>query len=63
MTATVADFAIGDRVAVSPTHWLHRAGAPTGVVAKVGRTKVHVRADVNDVVYAVTPRALEVMPS
>jgi len=55
---TVADFQPGDRVAVEPTSWLHKAGATSGVVAKVGHSKIHVTADVNGVTYAVAPRAL-----
>lgn len=55
---TMSHLAVGDRVAVNEAHWLARAGAPSGVVVKLGRTKAHIRADVNGVVYAVTASAL-----
>ena len=55
---TVSDFNAGDRVTVESTCWLHKAGATSGEVVKVGRTKIHVRADVNGVVYQVAPRGL-----
>lgn len=55
-TAELATFAVGDRVAISPSSWLYLAGAHFGTVAKIGRTKLHVTATINGVTYAIPPR-------
>jgi hypothetical protein len=55
----IAEFGAGDRVRVLPHHWLFMAGAESGTIEKVGRTKVHVRADINGVSYSVSPFGIE----
>lgn len=57
---TLADFQVGQRVSISPSHWLFLAGAHFGEVVKVGTKKVHVRATINQVVYTVLPRSLTI---
>ena len=52
---------VGDRVAILPHHYLFLAGAHYGTVSKIGRTKCHVTAHVNDVTYPVNPAALSVV--
>jgi hypothetical protein len=57
--ARIARFVAGDRVRVLSHHWLFKAGAESGTVERVGRTKVHVRADVNGVTYSISPFGIE----
>lgn len=57
----LSTFAVGDRVRILPHMWLYAAGAHFGEVVKVGRTKLHVRATVNQIVYQISPSGAEVI--
>lgn len=61
--STPSDFTIGDRVAIMAASWLHKAGAHDGTVVKIGRTKVHVKASVNGIVYPCPARWLTTLGS
>lgn len=55
---SVSDFKVGQKITLDPEHHLAKAGAPSGTVVKVGRTKVHMKADSNGVVYHVSPMGI-----
>lgn len=59
--AALAAFQVGDRVRILPHMWLYAAGAHFGEVVKVGRTKLHVRATINGVVYRIPASGAEVI--
>ena len=59
LKARLSEFSVGDRVQILPQCWLFMAGARYGEVVKAGRSKLHVRADINGVVYSISPFSAE----